>query len=92
MSGEEHQVVGEDSKQALPLSGLIRPGSEGTAEPPFVPAERGLDGSAIMPPKVEVGWPSRPATGPVVVYRAGRGLGFFSSAKRALFAHVRGSW
>src|SRR4051812_13896376 len=42
MSGEEHQVVGQDPKPTLPLSGLIRPGTEGTPEPPLVPAEGGL--------------------------------------------------
>lgn len=44
MSREEHQVVGEDAELALPLAGGIRPGTEGAAEPPLVPAERGLDG------------------------------------------------
>src|SRR5262249_4628312 len=52
--------------------------------------ERLLDLPGMMPPKVEVGWPDRPATEPLHVYRAGRGLGFFSSAKRVLLAPVRG--
>src|SRR5262245_7100575 len=56
----------------------------------FEVAKRLLDLPAMMPPKVEVGWPARPATGPRRVYRAGRGLGFFSFARRVLLAHVRG--
>src|SRR5262245_14481562 len=42
MSGEEHQVVGEYPELTLPFPGLLRPGPEGTPEPPLVPAERGL--------------------------------------------------
>src|SRR4051812_32109816 len=42
MSGEEHQVVGQYPKLALPLPGRIRPGTEGAAESPLVPAEGGF--------------------------------------------------
>src|SRR4051812_27934325 len=42
MSGEEHQVVGEHPELAFPSAGGIRPGTEGTPEPPLVAAEGGL--------------------------------------------------
>src|SRR4051812_41066102 len=42
MSGEEHEVVGQDPEPALSRSGRVRPGTEGAPEPPLVPAERGL--------------------------------------------------
>ena len=84
--------MGQDSELALALAGGVRPTAERTPESPLVPGERRLDGTATMPPKVEVGWPGRPATGPIGVYRAGRGFGFLSLARRALLAHVRGSW
>src|SRR4051812_8346199 len=49
---------------------------------PLGPLEALLHLPAMMPPKVEVGWPERPATGPLRVYRAGRGFGFLSFARR----------
>src|SRR5690242_20048766 len=42
MSGEEHQVVGEDAELTFPLAGLVRLGPEGAPEPPLVPAEGGF--------------------------------------------------
>src|SRR5262245_11737868 len=81
----------EYPEATLPLPALVGPPGQRAAEPALVAAEGALDGSAMMPPKVGVGWPRRPTTGPIGAYRAGRGLGFFSSARRALLAHVRGS-
>ena len=51
-----------------------------------------LDVTVTVPPKVEVGRLGRPTIEPRSVYRAGRGFGFLSFFKRALLAHVRGSW
>src|SRR3954462_9044443 len=42
MSGEEHQVVGQYPKLALPLPGFIGASAQGAAEPPLVPAEGGF--------------------------------------------------
>ncbi len=61
------------------------------AEFAFLVFEATLDLPAIMPPKEEVGWSGRSATGPQRVYRAGRGFGVLSFARRALWAQHRGS-
>jgi hypothetical protein len=82
--------VGEYTQPALALARRVGLAPQGRAEQPLVPREGALDLPAMMPPKVEVGWPDRPAIGPRRVYRAGRGFGFFSFARRFLLAHVRG--
>ena len=55
--------MGEDPELALPLPGRIRPGTEGAAQPPLVPAERGLGRPplAVRPPAAA---PLRPLAEP----------------------------
>jgi hypothetical protein len=85
--GQRHQTQYE-----MPFQRPITPPLE-VRQPdfPFGHAKHVLDLPAMMPPKLEVGWPARPANGPRRVYRAGRGFGCFSFARRFLFAHERGS-
>ena len=91
MLGLVEQSFQQQRHQQLPVqpgTAAVRPslGQLPQSEDRFHPLETKLDLPAMMPPKVEVGWPERPATGPLRVYRAGRGFGFFSFARRFLLA------
>src|SRR5438034_10933900 len=51
-SGEEHQVVGQHPEVTFPLPALVGAPAQGAAQPPLVPAERGLrlPALAVDPP------------------------------------------
>ena len=56
--------MGKYTQVALTLTRGVGLDPQGRTEQTLVPREDPLDRPAMMPPKVEVGWPERPATGP----------------------------